>query len=161
MYLCKFGNNPSTGSEDNEAMGMPTESVPKGTCPSIPSGKGEHKKGPCFLEDGAFRKFRGLSRIIPVLHLGPDFRHFVTNFCNLYTKRINVKVKEIFNILKYFNGLGRPFMYARKRIGWRTEPCGTPEETGSFSELIPLITTACFQLFKKSFIRFRVSPLMP
>ena len=24
---------------------------------------------------------------------------------------------------------GRSFMYARKRIGPRTEPCGTPEET--------------------------------
>ena len=41
---------------------------------------------------------------------------------------------------------GRSFMYARKRIaiGPRTEPCGTPEETGIFPELIPMITTACF-----------------
>ena len=30
-----------------------------------------------------------------------------------------------------------------------------------FSELIPLITTACFWLSKKSFIHFRESPLMP
>ena len=43
---------------------------------------------------------------------------------------------------------GRSFMYARKRIGPRTEPCGTPEETEMLSELIPLITTACFQLSK-------------
>ena len=56
---------------------------------------------------------------------------------------------------------GRSFMYARKRIGPRTEPCGTPEETGFLSELIPLITTACFRLSKKSLIHFRVSPLMP
>ena len=56
---------------------------------------------------------------------------------------------------------GRSFMYARKRIGPRTEPCGTPEETGIFSELIPLITKACFRLSKKSLIHFRVSPLMP
>ena len=28
-------------------------------------------------------------------------------------------------------------------------------------ELIPLITTACFRLSKKSFIHFRVSPLKP
>ena len=34
---------------------------------------------------------------------------------------------------------GRSFMYARKRIGPRTEPCGTPEETGIFSELIPSV----------------------
>ena len=45
---------------------------------------------------------------------------------------------------------GRSFMYARKKIGPRTEPCGTPEETGIFSELIPLIITACFRLSKKS-----------
>ena len=38
---------------------------------------------------------------------------------------------------------GRSFMYARKRIGPRTEPCGTPEET------------------KSPFFHFRVSPLMP
>ena len=44
---------------------------------------------------------------------------------------------------------GRSFMYARKRIGPRTEPCGTPEETGIFSELIPLITTACFSIIQK------------
>ena len=42
----------------------------------------------------------------------------------------------------------RSFVYARKIIGSRTEPCGTPEETGTSSELIPLITTVC--LSKKS-----------
>ena len=66
---------------------------------------------------------------------------------------------------KYFTSLtldltcsGESFMYARERIGPRTEPCETPEETGIFSELIPLITTACFRLSKKSYIHFRVSP---
>ena len=54
----------------------------------------------------------------------------------------------------------RSLMYARK-VGPRTEPCGTPEETGTSSELIPLITTVCFRLSKKSLIHFRVSPLMP
>ena len=55
----------------------------------------------------------------------------------------------------------RALMYARKRIGPRTEPCGTPEETGTSSELIPLITTVCFRLYKKSLIHLKVSPLMP
>ena len=36
-----------------------------------------------------------------------------------------------------------------KRMGPRTEPCGTPEDTGMLSELIPLITSDCF-LFLKS-----------
>ena len=45
----------------------------------------------------------------------------------------------------------RSFMYARKRIGPRTEPCGTPEEVEILSELIPLITAACFRLSKKFF----------
>ena len=44
----------------------------------------------------------------------------------------------------------RSLMYARKRIGPRTEPHGTPEETGTSSELMPLITTVCFRLSKKS-----------
>ena len=48
-----------------------------------------------------------------------------------------------------------------KRIGPRTEPCGTPGETGTSSELMPLITTVCFRLSKKSLIQFKVSPLMP
>ena len=56
---------------------------------------------------------------------------------------------------------GRSLMYAIKRIGPRTEPCGTPEETGTSSELIPLITIVCFRLSKKSLIHYRVSPLMP
>ena len=55
---------------------------------------------------------------------------------------------------------GRSFMYARKRIGPRTEPCGTPEEIEILSEFIPLITAACFRLSKKSFI-LRVSLLIP
>ena len=43
---------------------------------------------------------------------------------------------------------------AKNRALW------APEETGIFSELIPLITTACFRLSKKTFIHFRVSLLM-
>ena len=41
---------------------------------------------------------------------------------------------------------GRSFMYAKKRIGPKTEPCGTPEETGIELELVPLVTTDCFLL---------------
>ena len=52
-------------------------------------------------------------------------------------------------------------MYARKRIGPITEPCGTPEETEIVSEFIPLITTARFRFNKKYFIHLIVSPLMP
>ena len=35
-------------------------------------------------------------------------------------------------------------MYANKRIGPRTERCGTPEETGIVLELMTLVTTDCF-----------------
>ena len=57
-----------------------------------------------------------------------------------------------------FTGSSRSLMYARKRNGPRTEPCGTPKETGTSCKLIPLIT----QLSKKkSFIQFKVSPRMP
>ena len=56
---------------------------------------------------------------------------------------------------------GRSFMYAKKRMVLRTEPCGTPEETGIELELVPLVTTDCFLLSKKSFIHLRVSLLIP
>ena len=32
---------------------------------------------------------------------------------------------------------GRSFMYARKSMGPRTEPCGTPEDTAILSDLTP------------------------
>ena len=51
-------------------------------------------------------------------------------------------------------------MYAKKRMGPSTEPCGTPKETGIVLELAPLMTTDCFLLSKKSFIHLRVFPLM-
>ena len=53
---------------------------------------------------------------------------------------------------------GRSLMYVRKRMGQRTEPCGTPEDTGMLSELISLITTDCFLLSKRPLIHFSVSP---
>ena len=37
---------------------------------------------------------------------------------------------------------GRSFTYARKSMGPRTEPCGTPEDTATLSELTPFKTTA-------------------
>lgn len=43
----------------------------------------------------------------------------------------------------------RSLMYARKRIGLRTELCGSSEETRMLSGFSPLITTACFQLSYK------------
>ena len=49
-------------------------------------------------------------------------------------------------------------MYAKKRIGPRTEPCGTPEKSGIELELVPLVTTDCFLLSKKSFIHLRGPP---
>ena len=56
---------------------------------------------------------------------------------------------------------GRSFIYAKKRMGPRTEPCRTPDETGILSEEIPLMTTTCFLLSKKFLIHLRTSPLMP
>ena len=37
---------------------------------------------------------------------------------------------------------GRSFMYARKSMGPRTGPCGTPEDTAILSDLTPFKTTA-------------------
>ena len=60
-----------------------------------------------------------------------------------------------------FSGRSFMYMYAKKKIVPRIEPCGTPEETGIELELVPLVTTDCFLWSKKSFIHFRVSPLIP
>ena len=43
---------------------------------------------------------------------------------------------------------GRSFIYAKKRIVPATDPCGTPEETGTELELVSLVTTDCFLLSK-------------
>ena len=37
---------------------------------------------------------------------------------------------------------GRSFIYARKSMGPRTEPCGTPEDTAFLSDLTPFKTIA-------------------
>ena len=36
---------------------------------------------------------------------------------------------------------GRSLIYRRKRSGPRTDPCGTPEVTGTWSDLMPYTTT--------------------
>ena len=55
---------------------------------------------------------------------------------------------------------GRSFMYARNKMGPRTEPCGTPEETGIVPEWKLFVTTDCFLLSKKFLIHFKVTPLI-
>ena len=45
---------------------------------------------------------------------------------------------------------GRSFMYARNKMGPRTEPCGTPEKTGIVPEWKPFVTTDCFQVYTYS-----------
>ena len=47
-----------------------------------------------------------------------------------------------------FDLLWQVIYVCKERIGPRTEPCRTPEETGTSSELMPLITTVCFRLSK-------------
>ena len=56
---------------------------------------------------------------------------------------------------------GRSFMYARNKMGTRTKPCWTPQETGIVLEWKPFVTTDCFLLSKKFLIHFKVSPLIP
>ena len=42
----------------------------------------------------------------------------------------------------YLTWSGRSFIYARKSMGPRTEPCGTPEDTAILSDLTPFKRTA-------------------
>ena len=56
---------------------------------------------------------------------------------------------------------GRSLMYARKRRGPSTDPCGTPDDTGMGSELIPLVITDWVLLSRKLLIQLRVWPRIP
>ena len=56
---------------------------------------------------------------------------------------------------------GRSFIYARKSMGPRTEPCGTPEDTAILSDLTPFETTACERESKKSLTQLSVWPRIP
>ena len=76
----------------------------------------------------------------------------------------NFKVHDSVICEKSYTGfdlLGQVINVGKKENWTETEPCGMPEETGTSSELIPLIATVCFNLSKKSLFHFRVSPLMP
>ena len=42
-------------------------------------------------------------------------------------------------------------MYSRKRAGPRTDPCGTPDVTGTLSEEVPSRTTICDLLMSREF----------
>ena len=52
-------------------------------------------------------------------------------------------------------------MYSRKRLGPRTDPCGTPDSTGRGSDLVPSTTTVCCLSVRESVIQALVRPLMP
>ena len=56
---------------------------------------------------------------------------------------------------------GRPFIYARKSMGPRTEPCRTPEDTASLSDLTPFKTTAWERESKKFLTQLSVLPQIP
>ena len=52
---------------------------------------------------------------------------------------------------------GRSLMNKRKRIGLRTDRCGTPLMTGKASDSVLSMTTLCNQLDRKELIHFLVS----
>ena len=56
---------------------------------------------------------------------------------------------------------GRSFMEIRKRMGPRTEPCGTPDVTGTVADFSLSITTVRVWSGKNAWIHLRVGPLMP
>ena len=56
---------------------------------------------------------------------------------------------------------GRLFMKTRNRIGPKTEPCGTPELTGTDPDSSPSITTVCDLLPRKAQIQDSAFPLIP
>ena len=56
---------------------------------------------------------------------------------------------------------GRSLIYSRNKIGPRTEPCGTPEDTGTSSEHSPSRRTLWLLPTKKDWIHWSVLPCVP
>ena len=48
-------------------------------------------------------------------------------------------------------------MYSRKRAGPRTDPCGTPDVTGTLSDEVPSRTNICDLLLRKASIHSTVN----
>ena len=53
------------------------------------------------------------------------------------------------------------FMYSKKSIGPRTEPCGTPDVTSAMSGRAPLTETRCSRFDRKYLIQLCVLPVIP
>ena len=71
----------------------------------------------------------------------PHISRFKRSFCRVIdspSERIArcMAVSSAKSVTLDLTWSGRSFMYVRKSMGPRTEPCGTPEDTGILSDLI-------------------------
>ena len=94
-----------------------------------------------------------------ISHIFSHFSRLSRSLCELRARYIAVSSAK--SLTLDLTCSGRSIIYTRKSIEPRTEPCGTPEETGIQFEFTLLMTTACFLLSKKALIHFRVSPVIP
>ena len=89
--------------------------------------------------------------------------NFSGNVEDLAFRRIKLHIPHIFPMFETWSGfdlLGQVINVCKEENLTENEPCRTPEETGTSSELIAFITTVCFWLSKKPLIMFKVSLLM-
>ena len=92
------------------------------------------------------------------------FLQFVEVFCKMFASDMLLmqRYMAVSSAKSLTLDLTCSFMYAGNKIGPRTEPCGTPEETGIVPEWKLFVTTDCFLLPKKFLIHFnKVTPLIP
>ena len=60
-----------------------------------------------------------------------------------------------------FRESDKSFIYARNRQGPRTEPCGTPDMTGTVEDCLPSTTTDCDLFWRNDLIHETVLRFTP
>ena len=76
----------------------------------------------------------------------------VNCFKSIFVSSANFKIELVM--------LSISLIYIKKRVGPRTDPCGTPLVNSLQSEYVAQIVTLCSLLLSQSSIQFRVHPLI-
>ena len=90
--------------------------------------------------------FCGIKINVPILF--PLFQ-FVGSSCRMFASELIQRYMAVSSAKSLTLDLtcsGRLFMYAKKRMGPRTEPCGTPVETGMRQMRINMQISICLDL---------------
>ena len=84
-----------------------------------------------------------------------------TTYIHIHTTYYILHTHTTYRMSDHIVSYWTQFRRDKKRVGPRTEPCGTPDVTGDHLDLVPLTTTHCSRPDRKLWIQVRVFPLMP